>query len=866
MPQFDPSRRIEGHGPAGRVDIAFVGEGPGETEHKRGYPFAGASGSELDRYARDGGISRKRCWVTNVVKYWTGPGNPDPDFADLERDLPDLSYELFLKRPTYIAAVGGIATRVFIPGAAMETVHGIAHPVDIGKLFDWGFSHVSIVVPCYHPAAGMHNSTMAALSKDDFAALGRVTRGEAPLEPPQDEYPATTYIRCKGRLELPQEPEMGWHGQIMGTDTEGWPDRPYCLTYSLAPGWAALIMADDKPALKAWEKFVRDNEIQLAIHFAQSDFQIFDALGLDLEGVPVHDTMFMAYEMLEAGQGLKNLCRRYLGMEMEDYDDVTSEYDDKQALAYLAVAARECLILPKPDPVLDLDTKTGKPKVRNPIHIKNRIATAQRARDGKKPKAPRKAWLDVEPEIRFPLESLIGSMPRFGFELVPFPRVLHYACRDADGHRRLAHYYLNVILQDERLKGLYEQDMAVLPMMIEMKRNGMPIDKEKFAALERETITTIARLQKKVNAHNGGYLNVNSRDQVADLLYRRLGLKTKIKTKKTGRPSTNDKALEALKGKHPAALDITECREYTKLKNSFIEVLPAVADRDSRIHPNFKGTRTATGRRAMSDPNLQAIPVRGESGTRLRSCFVAPAGRFLGSADLSQIEMRVMAHLSRDPILIKLITDGLDIHQYTASQLFGVSMEEAMTKQRREPAKRCGFGIITGITGVGLVQQLEMNGVFGYDEEACDEIIADWFKLYRGVWDFIQFCRSSARTKGYAETMWGRRRPLPNLRSPLRWVREEAERDSHSHRIQGSAADLLKRAEARMWHEIVKHPKYWHIKPLLTIHDETVVEGKKGKEKSTGEMMVACLIEDQKMLRVPLEAKYSFGDNWGMLK
>lgn len=863
MPAYDLNRRV-GSKPF-KCKIAIVGEGPGKNEHEHGKVFVGASGGELDRYLREAGIQRRHCFATNVVKYWTGPGDPDPDEEDIARDLPDLSWELSVCQPEVIAAVGGFATRVFLPQANMDAVHGVPHLVDIGLTLGWGRSHLCVVIPCYHPAAGMHQSSMAGHSHDDFGVVGRVALGGDQWRWTADTSPVFyQLVGDDDDIVLPEPDEDGYID--IGLDTEGYAANPYCLTASFFDHTGFMIKAGSKRALSKFKRLLRQPGVRIFFHFAQHDIPVLEAMGLPLlPETEYHDTMVMAYELNEAGQGLKSLCYRHLGMVMQDYDDLTYSYDKKQATEYLLGVQGPCEVLPKPDHVLEY--KNGQPHIRKPQHIKNRIKTCLRPTKGGE-RNPRKAWLNIEPEIRLPLETLCGPMPDFTLDLVPFGKVLRYACADADGTRRLGRKLLSAIYEDDRLLTLYRMDMDVVPAMVRMKKIGMPINPAKFKKLTKDVELEMAKIQNRLNKHNGGaFLNAGSADQVRDLIYNRIGLSTRILTKKGRKLSTNDKALEALKGKHPVIVDITDYRERAKIKGSFSEVLPYLADNSNRIHPDGKLTRTVTGRRAYANPNLQAIPVRSPLGLRVREAFEAPNGRFLASADLSQIEMRVMAHLSEDKGLMKLIFEGKDIHGITAQGMFDVTAEEAKDKKFREPAKRVGFGIITGITEIGLHQQLEMNGIFLYSQDDCKKMIDDWFRMYPGVARYIEFCRARARRLGYAETMWGRRRPLPAARSELFWLRQEAERDSHSHAIQGSAAEIQKRAEKRIWDEL-QTPDFSWAEMLLTIHDETIVEGQTGggREKRLGEMMVACMTMDSALMKVPLEAKYSFGKDWGVLK
>lgn len=862
--------------------ILLIGEGPGETEHRTGRPFSGPTGEELKMYLGKAGLSLRYLRYGNAVQYWTGPGNPDPDEDDLLRDRQVLLDEIEACKPEIIVTVGRIATNIFIPDVSMEEVHGIAHHVDIGPLFDWDGPWTVIVIPCYHPAFGLHQPQVAGAIYRDFQVVGKVAKdGEyAEVEwAKEDEYPDPDYqlagIFGGKTLEMPKgfQPYVG---MPMAVDTEGWEDDPWCLTYSVQPGWGRLIRAHSERWIELFNAFLRKWRPTLIFHWEQHDVPVLEAMGVYVGDLveSAHDTMFEAYNLNEP-QGLKALCRRHSGMVMQDYEDLTRPYDNAQAIQWLEAAldSEDVLALPKPDPIMEEDSKTGKMKVRKPVHVKNRIATCLRpAQPGKKKAHPRAAWLAVEPEIRGPVEAIQGAMPRFTLDLVPFEDVLPYACRDADGTLR-EHLYMHPRIQAQaHTAESYEIDRCSIPGMIEMTKVGMPVNPERFRLLDHKLELGIQKVLNTIKEMNGGeYVNPNSPAQVRHVLFEKLALPIKKLTKggKSGvrQASTNDKVLEALQNMHPIAKQFTYYRAKAKLRDSFTEVLPEIAGADGRIHTVIKGTRTITGRRAAE--RMQAIPVREEEGREVRSGFEEDEGYFIASCDLSQIEFRVFAHLSEDPLLIKRMQAGYDVHTATACDIFGVSESEAKKDKHtyRDPAKRVGFGIITGITGRGLHEQFELNGIFHFSEEDCDQMIADWFRVYKGGWGYIQGIREYARRRGFVRTMWGRQRDLPQVYSHIPWVRGEGERGSHSHQIQGSAAEVLKRAEWRLYKE-KQQARYRHIKMLLTIHDEIVVRGRRGdgREEETGALMQWAMTADQDRFRVPILAEYAYGQDWGELK
>lgn len=271
---------------------------------------------------------------------------------------------------------------------------------------------------------------------------------------------------------------------------------------------------------------------------------------------------------------------------------------------------------------------------------------------------------------------------------------------------------------------------------------------------------------------------------------------------------------------------------------------------------------------AASDPNLMAIPVRSDLGLEIRNGFRAPDGYLLGTWDLDQIEMRVMADESRDPFLLELFLTGRDIHSETASRCFGVPLHQVDKMKHRYPAKRVGFGVITGITGADLLDQFRMAGITGWDEQQCDELIDAWFKVYPGVKTYMSNCRAEARRNGVVYDRWGRPRYLPGAQSTLSHIREEAERQSHSHKIQAGAQGIMKRAMAAIDQDIHQlQSDGYQVWPLMQIHDELILEFEEGLEVLLEPMVVDRLTRTTTLPSgVPLGAKGAYGRAWGELE
>jgi len=459
-------------------------------------------------------------------------------------------------------------------------------------------------------------------------------------------------------------------------------------------------------------------------------------------------------------------------------------------------------------------------------------------------------------------------MPDATLDDVPLEEAISYAARDADATLRIDPI-IDRMLDELSLREVYEMDMAIVPMVDRMQHIGMRICPDHFANLSLH-LTDMMHLKigeiDVASGHKSGLdYNPNSPKQTAELLFGMLGLKSTKKTKMK-KESTNDKVLEALSSKNPVARLICDYRELAKLRDSFCETLPKFADENLRVHPNFRITRVSSGRLSCIEPNLLAIPVRTELSKLIREGFVAGEERVLGSWDLDQIEMREMAHQSGDPVMIGWFNEGLDVHRMTGAAAFGCKPED-VTSVQRYASKRLGFGIITGITEIGLAEQMALAGAEGWDEQTCLKFINEYFKILRGVKRYIDNCRAEARRYGYVRDRWGRMRYLPGVHSDLSWVREEALRQSHSFKISASAQGLLKHSMKAIWDWWRSERLLGMIEPLLQIHDELVVElfdeAQFMDYISQGMIHFLCHTTH---LCVPIKAKGSTAVNWGLLK
>ncbi|HEX8438768.1 DNA polymerase, partial [Archangium sp.] len=344
--------------------------------------------------------------------------------------------------------------------------------------------------------------------------------------------------------------------------------------------------------------------------------------------------------------------------------------------------------------------------------------------------------------------------------------------------------------------------------------------------------------------------NVGSNPQLAEVLYKKLELPV-LKRGKTG-PSTDQEVLEKLAEIHPLPRAIIEYRSLSKLKSTYLDTLPDLVAKDGRIHTTYHQAATATGRLSSSDPNLQNIPIRTELGMEIRRAFIAEEGHQLVSADYSQVELRLLAHIAEDPVLIDAFARDEDIHSRTAAEIFGVAQDQ-VTRDQRRVAKTVNFGIAYGLSPHGLSTRLNIP-----QEEARD-IIERYFTRYAGIKRYLDETVREARTKGYVETLFGRRRPMADLNAKNRQVVQAAERAAINMPIQGTAADLMKKAMLAVEAELEK--KRLRTRMLLQVHDELLFESPDAEVDTVKELSRRCMSAVM-TLKVPLKVEVGAGKTW----
>jgi DNA polymerase-1 len=390
-----------------------------------------------------------------------------------------------------------------------------------------------------------------------------------------------------------------------------------------------------------------------------------------------------------------------------------------------------------------------------------------------------------------------------------------------------------------------------------MEMWGIKIDPEVLASLSDELKEEMAVLKEKIYAQSGETFNINSPQQLARILFEKLKLPSSLKTKKTRDLSTSMNVLQQLAKDYPIAEYTLEYRQLAKLKSTYADALPRLIHPDTgRIHTSYNQTVAATGRLSSSDPNLQNIPVRGRWGPRFRQAFVPEPGHLFLSADYSQIELRVLAHMSGDAALIDTFVHDRDIHQETANQVFGES-DMLFNDEPRRRAKIINFSMIYGSSAFSLARELRTS------TKEAQGFIDRYFQQFPKVHEFLESCVEQARKQGYSETLFGRRRQVPDLRSPNRTTQQAGRRIALNTPIQGTAADLMKKAMTDIWKAMTG--RRLNARMILQVHDELVFEVPED-EVAKMEKLVQTKMERVLSLKVPLKVHLAWGINWAEAK
>lgn len=851
------------------ADLFFVGEGPGRMEAALGRPFMGPAGQDLNRLLLTlCGLKREDVWITNLVRWRTDEDNRDPNSDEIARDEHFLLNELEFIKPTIVVPVGAVATRYFLgPDTDMEHVYGLPQRSE-----RWPGV---VLFPVYHPAAGLHQADrFSQLVYNSFKQLGKYLKGEVRRVIDQHPYP---------EYEETFWPSKPYPPRPVAIDTEGIPSRPWGLSYSWYPGDAHVVGYD------AGKNFETNCYDKVIFHNALWDLPVLRSMGVHIPYDKLEDTMIQAHLLCVEPKRLKALAYRHAGMVMEEYQDVIKEADDKISKTYLEKAfsfkcdtckgegevsrpwkknpnkftKEKCSTCvgdgtswPRPRPRLVFnDDFTA--KIYTPQGIGRRLKTGLAGVSGF-----RKRWEDWDRDLRAPVEAEIGPMPEVTLDdIEPRSRAINYSARDADATLRVYNAFRPRIHSMD-LEKAYEIDKGIIPIIDRMHQNGILINKEYFYDLDKKFEKEQYKALEDLHSELGLYFNPSSPVQVKKELSK-LGIKDL--------ESTDERTLKLmlLNAKNEKVSKVTklclEYRELSKMRSTYTGPLPEKADDSSRIHTTFIITGPATNRLASKNPNLQNIPTATPRGNSIRGGFIAKPGCKLLSVDLSQIELRVGAHLANEVNMIAAFESGKDLHTLTASKMFGVPYDQVDPKKHRYPAKTISFGVFYGMSKYRLQGELAIEGLVISLEEA-QAFIDAWFAAYPGIKPYMHRVQAEARQNSYVRTMFGHIRYVPNVHCKDDRIREEALRQAGNHPVQGTSGEILKIAMANIHSRIYPElNRIGYFEPLLTIHDELVFE----IHETLAELasaMVSYEMENAVKLLVPLTSSYKIADNWSELK
>ncbi|MEO8118003.1 MAG: DNA polymerase I [Rhodoferax sp.] len=450
-------------------------------------------------------------------------------------------------------------------------------------------------------------------------------------------------------------------------------------------------------------------------------------------------------------------------------------------------------------------------------------------------------------------EDLCGKgVNQLCFDQVDIAKAAEYSCEDSDMTLDVHRVLWPQLQADEKLRFIYELEIASSEALYRIERNGVLIDAPTLAAQSQELGSRILQLEKEAHELAGQVFNLSSPKQIGEIFFTKLGLPV-VKKTPTGTPSTDDEVLQKLAEDYPLPAKILEHRGLAKLKGTYTDKLAQLAHpRTGRVHTHYAQAVAVTGRLSSNDPNLQNIPIRTLEGRRVREAFVAPPGCVIASADYSQIELRIMAHISGDAALLLAFHDNMDVHRATAAEIFGVSTDQVTSEQRRY-AKVINFGLIYGMSAYGLARALSI------DNTAAKNYIERYFDRYPGVKLYMDQTRQSAKAKGYVETVFGRRLYLPEINSPNGPRRSGAERAAINAPMQGTAADLIKLSMVKV--QQVLDDENRGTRMIMQVHDELVFEVPQD-EVEWLKHEIPRLMAGVAHLKVPLLAEVGVGPNW----
>ena len=830
---------VEGCGPPD-ASIMFVGEAPGQDESFRSHrPFTGPAGKEFDRLLKGISLDREDCYITNLVKC-NPPDNEAPRTEVIERCYHYLEKEIQVVNPEVLVIQGAVALNHFLPGE------------DIGKV--WGVPQYGdtrgVLFPLYHPALGLHMTRMLPMIEGGFKRLGLWLNGNPVWEGDR----IVPMYASPEKLYATSDYWMGFASIAVDTETT-WDGQPLYVQLCGVEGTA--IKVDCNSALMAKVKVILERpDLITILHNAMFDLEVLHKL--DIHPAHVVDTMVMAYLLGDLPQGLKPLAYRLCGMEMHSYQEVLGDRGQLKAKEYLEVATGSFFEWPDPPEILEF--KDGLPHIKKPQNITKKILRALTDFE-KDPTLDLQArWKKMEGTGI--VEKEMGPMPDADLRDVPEQEALTYACRDADATRHI-YPVLKDRIKEAGMEGVLDMDMGIFPMLLTMSRNGITVNRESIAELGDMFQGKMDEYDREITKILGYSINPGSSQQIAEMMVQQ-GIIPKKKVGKSGVQSTDIEILEPLRLQYPVIGHVIEWKQRATLKKMFTNTIPDQIGDDGKVHTTFKTTRTITGRLATEDPNLMAFPARTEEGRMIRDAFEASPGYTLLSFDYSQIEMRMAAHLAQDEAMLRVFREGLDIHSETASGMFHIPIDQLDSMKHRYPAKRIGFGILYGISPMGLAVQMEVGGAKGWTDDSCAALIKSWLTLYHGIRDWMEENKAHARRYGWVVDMFGRRRLTPEVYSSSKKICEEGLRYSMNQPVQSGAQGVIKLAMGRIWREMQAEIRGDILRPLLQVHDDLLSECR-DEEVPWIVPVIQGIMESVVQLTIPTPVEPKVGKRWGSL-
>lgn len=723
------------------------------------------------------------------------PNNRDPRPSELAMCANWLDEEIERVNPSRIVLVSRFAIAKWFPGEKVSMIHGVPRARDVGGVR-------RILIPMYHPAAALHNPTLRPVIDNDWATLPQKLANI-------DALPIDYCLIHSADGDV----------RVLALDTESADDELLCITLSPEAGQAVLLYGDDTQHLDISTNL-------LVMQNSKYDLRVLKKAGL-LDRVRYNylaDTMLAAYLLSEESLGLKELAVKWLGEDMQRLGTLLAAREDEMLREYIA----KCLPLA--------------------TSLSKRLAQSLR-----------EVSLDVSlfskrAALRKRLEELCGPCPEATPRDLPVLVLLSYACADADMTGRLWPRLERELDRKELLDMFWNMEMPLVPILIAMEDRGIKLDIPYLAKLDAEFAVREEELRGECVQLAGRDINIASDQQVASLLFDEWG-ETPTKTTEAGRYSVSALALSSL-SHIPFVKKLLEWREMSKLRSTYTSKLPLMVDASNRIHAEFNQVTfeghdeglgaTTTGRLSSRNPNLQNIPARTEDGLRIREAFITDEGWSLLSADYAQIEPRIMAHLSNDASLIEAFNNDEDVYRYVSRLVFG-------TEDRRDDAKPLLLGTNYGLTPYGLAERTGMS------VGEAEAIIKEYLEMFPGIAEYMRSTVEFCQLNGYVRTLWGRRRYIPDINNNDRGRRVAAERMAINMPIQGTAADIIKRAMVT----IGANDPDWHM--LLQVHDELLFEVRDSFVAQLTKLVEYGMIEAASLV-VPLRVSIGVGRHWGLLK